>query len=411
MLPKKNARPKKAEAPRLFLDQYPSHSRFAEAYRTLRTNIHFSFVDKEFRSLLVTSTGEKEGKTSTVANLAHTIAKAGKNVLMIDADLRKPMLSRHHQSDQSIGLTGLLSDLFNTDVERGSLQEISVSDLFRLITLQKKTGLLRLANGTEKVELFFLQGDLTDIHWLTRPEEKKLGNVLLREGLLKQQDLDLATARQRDTGQKLGFILINMGLLQEDHLKGPLKIHMMEGLRLILQMERGDFTFKKLPESEIDRSRFDPVDFHQLYRQVVIGDEKLPFLQKNIRSAILNGTPNLSLLPAGRLPPNPSELLGSERMSFLLSCLMNRFDILVIDTPPIMPASDALLLAPQTDGVALIVKAGHLNRELVKRAIQQLEHAKANLLGVVLNQVDIQREGYYQYYHKYYASYYGEGKG
>ena len=411
MLPKKNARPKKAEAPRLFLDQYPSHSRFAEAYRTLRTNIHFSFVDKEFRSLLVTSTGEKEGKTSTVANLAHTIAKAGKNVLMIDADLRKPMLSRHHQSDQSIGLTGLLSDLFNTDVERGSLQEISVSDLFRLITLQKKTGLLRLANGTEKVELFFLQGDLTDIHWLTRPEEKKLGNVLLREGLLKQQDLDLATARQRDSGQKLGFILINMGLLQEDHLKGPLKIHMMEGLRLILQMERGDFTFKKLPESEIDRSRFDPVDFHQIYRQVVIGDEKLPFLQKNICSAILNGTPNLSLLPAGRLPPNPSELLGSERMSFLLSCLMNRFDILVIDTPPIMPASDALLLAPQTDGVALIVKAGHLNRELVKRAIQQLEHAKANLLGVVLNQVDIQREGYYQYYHKYYASYYGEGKG
>ncbi len=410
MLPKKNIRAKKTETTRLFLDQYPSHSRFAEAYRTLRTNIHFSFVDKEYRSLLVTSTGEKEGKTSTVANLAHTFAKAGKNVLMIDADLRKPMLSRLHQSDQSIGLTGLLSDLFGTDVERGSLQEISVSDLFRLITLQKKTGILGLTDGREEVELFFFSGNLTDIHWLTRPEEKKLGNVLLREGLLKQPDLDLATARQRDTGQKLGFILINMGLLKEDHLRGPLKIHMMEGLRLILQMEKGNFTFKKLPESEIDRSRFDPVDFHQLYRQVVIGDEKLPFIQKSIHSAILNGTPNISLLPAGRLPPNPSELLGSERMSFLLSCLINRFEILVIDTPPIMPASDALLLAPQADGVALIVKAGHLNRELVKRAIQQLEHAKANLLGIVLNQVDIQREGYYQYYHKYYSSYYGESK-
>ena len=71
----------------------------------------------------------------------------------------------------------------------------------------------------------------------------------------------------------------------------------------------------------------------------------------------------------------------------------------------------SLLLDPDMcDEVALIVKAGHLNRELVKRAIQQLEHAKANLLGVVLNQVDIQREGYYQYYHKYYSSYYGESK-
>jgi Mrp family chromosome partitioning ATPase len=397
-----------SESPRLYLDQYPSHSRFAEAYRTLRTNIHFSFVDKEFRSLMVTSTGEKEGKTSTVANLAHTIAKAGKKVLMVDGDLRKPMLSRLHQSDQSIGLTGLLSDLFSTDLERGSLREFSVSDLFRLIALQRKTGLLTLTDGKDTVELFFLQGDLTDIHWLNRPEEKKLGNLLLKEGLLTQQDLDLATARQRDTGQKLGFILINMGLLKEEHLKGPLKIHMMEGFRLILQMGGGDFTFKKLPESDIDRARFDPVDFRQLYRQVVIGDEKLPFLRKNIRSAILNGTPNLSLLPSGRLPPNPSELLGSERMSFLLSYLTNEFDILVIDTPPIMPASDALLLAPQTDGVALIVKAGHLNRELVKRAIQQLEHAKANLLGVVLNQVDVQREGYYQYYNKYYSSYYGE---
>ncbi|MDY7038492.1 MAG: capsular biosynthesis protein, partial [Thermodesulfobacteriota bacterium] len=64
----------------IFLDHYPAHSRFAESYRTLRTNIHFSFSEKEFRSILITSAGEKEGKTTTVANLAYTMAQTGKTV-------------------------------------------------------------------------------------------------------------------------------------------------------------------------------------------------------------------------------------------------------------------------------------------------------------------------------------------
>jgi len=77
----------------IFLGSYPSQCRFAESYRVLRTNIHFSFMEKDFRTLLVTSATEKEGKTGTVANLSYTMAQAGKRVLMVDADLRKQMLS------------------------------------------------------------------------------------------------------------------------------------------------------------------------------------------------------------------------------------------------------------------------------------------------------------------------------
>jgi len=95
-------------------------------------------------------------------------------------------------------------------------------------------------------------------------------------------------------------------------------------------------------------------------------------------------------------------------MSFLLSYLNRHFDRLVIDSSPVLPASDAVLIAPRTDGVVLMVKAGQVNRELIKKAVDQIRMTKANLVGVVLNQVDVKREGYYKYYHKYYSEYYGE---
>jgi Mrp family chromosome partitioning ATPase len=91
----------------------------------------------------------------------------------------------------------------------------------------------------------------------------------------------------------------------------------------------------------------------------------------------------------------------------LISLLKRQFDILIIDTPPILPASDAMILAPLTDGILLVVKSGHLKRELIKKAVTQVKKTQANLIGVVLNQVDVKRARYYS--GKYYATYYGEG--
>jgi len=399
---------KKSDLLRLFLGRYPTKSRYAEAFRTLRTNVHFSFMEQDFQILLVTSAGEGEGKTSAAANLAYTMAQVGKSVLLIDADMRKPRLSRALISTSTTGLTGLLSDVFGTDVREGTLDQYGIHDLFSLLSLRKKTGLLSLSGEGEAIELFFLQGEMADLNWPTRPDEKKLLNILTRSNLLTTEQAKLAVGRQKDTGQKLGFVLISMGFLSRDDLVGPLTIHMMEGLRAALHLKRGTFVFKDLPESDFEHASFNPVDFQQIYRQAVIGEEELPYLQKGINAAILKtGVENLFLLPAGNLPPNPSELLGSKRMSFLLSNLKKRFDTLIIDSPPILPASDATLLAPQTDGVVLVVKSGMMNREMVKKAVEQLRLSQANLLGVVLNAVDTKREGYYRYYHKYYSKYYG----
>ena len=84
------------------------------------------------------------------------------------------------------------------------------------------------------------------------------------------------------------------------------------------------------------------------------------------------------------------------------------FDVVIIDTPPILPASDGLIISPQVDGIVLVVKAGHMNREMVGKAVEQLNTTGTKILGVVLNDVNIRKEGYYNYYRKYYGEYYGE---
>jgi Mrp family chromosome partitioning ATPase len=73
-----------------------------------------------------------------------------------------------------------------------------------------------------------------------------------------------------------------------------------------------------------------------------------------------------------------------------------------------MAASDALILAAQMDGVLLINRSGMINRKMVAKTVEQVQNAQATIMGIVLNRVDIKKEGYYKYYHKYYSKYYGK---
>jgi len=387
------------------LADYPINSRFAEAYRTLRANIQFSFLESEYRSLLVTSATQEEGKTITVANLAHTMAQNGRSVLMIDADLRKPNLSRLMKSaGQSPGLTGLVSGLFGTDLRQGTLTELQLGDLFRLLSLQKKTGILTVTEGNEHFEFSYLKGKLKDIEWKSIPDDKKLSTILLKNGSISRTQLDEAMVRKVDTGQKFGFILNYLGLVKMDDIIAPVTIQMMEALRVALNLHTGRFTFKEYLESDFENTFFYPLDLEKIYKQVILGNEGIPYLQKKISSVLIpTETNNLHLLPAGAIPPDPSELLGSERIVFLIDYLKKKFDVIVIDTPPILPASDAVVLSPVVDGVLLVVKAGKVNRDVVTKSLNQLKRAQANVIGAVLNHVDTKREGYYQYYQKYYG--------
>jgi capsular exopolysaccharide synthesis family protein len=116
--------------------------------------------------------------------------------------------------------------------------------------------------------------------------------------------------------------------------------------------------------------------------------------------------PGLSLLPSGPLPPNPAELVGSNRMRERLEeAAGSAFDLVLCDSPPVIAVSDGVALAAQCDGVILTIRVGLVAHDVIRRAVDQIEAVKGKILGVVLNSVDLRRDGYYYSYYRYYQSY------
>jgi protein-tyrosine kinase len=117
--------------------------------------------------------------------------------------------------------------------------------------------------------------------------------------------------------------------------------------------------------------------------------------------------PNLWLLPSGVLPPNPAELVGSRRMRERLEAASASFDLVVCDSPPVIAVSDGVALAAQCDGVILVVRVGTVSHEVLRRVAEQIEAVKGKILGVLLNSVDLTRDGYYYSYYRHYQAYNG----
>jgi tyrosine-protein kinase Etk/Wzc len=126
------------------------------------------------------------------------------------------------------------------------------------------------------------------------------------------------------------------------------------------------------------------------------------------------GIPNLHLLPSGAIPPNPSELLGSRRMRVLLEELKERYDTIILDSPPVGTVTDSVVLSTLVDATLVIVRAHKTKMEFLEKTRESLERISPNALGVVLNDFDVSQSygstyRYYRYY-KYYG-YYSQDEG
>ncbi|MCL2718120.1 MAG: polysaccharide biosynthesis tyrosine autokinase [Lachnospiraceae bacterium] len=116
--------------------------------------------------------------------------------------------------------------------------------------------------------------------------------------------------------------------------------------------------------------------------------------------------PNLEMVFAGPVPPNPSELLGNKRFKEIVKNARKEYHYIIIDTPPIGSVIDGAVVAKVCDGVMLVIESGNVSYRFAQKVKEQLEKAGCRILGVVLNKVNLGKKGYYgKYYGNYYGSY------
>ena len=123
------------------------------------------------------------------------------------------------------------------------------------------------------------------------------------------------------------------------------------------------------------------------------------------------GIPNLTVVLAGKTPKNASELLNSKKMEQILSYFKTRFDYILIDTPPVMPLTDACILGPVVDGIIMVIQAGKTQRDIIAHAEQRLYQVRAKTIGYVLTNIEYHLPQYlYRYVHQYDGNYSYEEK-
>jgi polysaccharide biosynthesis transport protein len=166
-----------------------------------------------------------------------------------------------------------------------------------------------------------------------------------------------------------------------------------------------------LVDLDLRRPRLDEffgVDREPGITSVLVGDKALS--EALNRVAVADGVPPVVVLTSGPIPPNPAELMGTTRVSELLGSLQSTADLIIIDSPPLIPVTDALVLSGLVDGVLLVVGAGQTRRRHLGRAADLLQQTEAPVLGAVLNATTAQRHKYgYGYGYGRYG--YSEDKG
>lgn len=150
----------------------------------------------------------------------------------------------------------------------------------------------------------------------------------------------------------------------------------------------------------IDADMRKPTQHHIFGKSNRIGLTTALFNHKELHDVIqLTNTDHLSIISAGPTPPNPSELLSSKRMGALLESTKEMYDVIIIDTPPVMFVTDAQIVAAQSDGVVLVIDSGKVKKEVALKAKASLDHVKARLIGVVLNNINRKHSDSYYYYY------------
>jgi succinoglycan biosynthesis transport protein ExoP len=349
--------------------------------------------------LMVESATSGEGKTTILTKSAVSLARSGLRVVMVDADLERPALHQVFglKNDGEGGLITAMERVLFQEISMRDLNTYSVDDLFFLISLKKLSGQLHITNETQDMNAVFENGRLLHIRSKNNPLANRLGTMLLRGGFITEGQLQEALERNDRTGQPLGYILINAGYITQDKLRGPLKLQMEEYLQKLFSWKSGSSVFEPGSiKTYEDKSIYFEEDYIPIIRRLghMAGS---CFIEREVLSFVKPlGEPNLSLLPAGTASSKPAGLVYLTILEKFLDILKKRFDIVLVDAPPVLNVAGAVALSSLSDGVVFVVKAGHLSVKAINEALTSLKEANINILGAILNQVKL-RDNLYKY--------------
>src|SRR5437016_1745408 len=166
----------------------------------------------------------------------------------------------------------------------GTLRDFSLADIFQLIGLQRKTGVLTLRGKDDTVTVTFLDGKVVGADSLNRRLETRLGSVLIKSGLLTQEQLNRALEIQKETLQRLGFILTHYGIISADSLKQAIQLQILQIVYRLFRWKDGDYHFSQETTIEYDRDNVVPITAESILMEGARMIDEWPIIEKRIRS-------------------------------------------------------------------------------------------------------------------------------
>lgn len=166
----------------------------------------------------------------------------------------------------------------------GTLRDFSLADIFQLIGLQRKTGVLTLRSKEDTVTVTFLDGKVVGADSLDRRLENRLGSVLIRTGYLTQDQLNRALEIQKETLQRLGFILTHYGIISAESLKEAIQLQITQIVYRLFRWHDGDYHFSQETTIEYDRDNVTPISAESILMEGARMIDEWPIIEKRIRS-------------------------------------------------------------------------------------------------------------------------------
>src|SRR5437762_3874262 len=166
----------------------------------------------------------------------------------------------------------------------GTLKDFSLADIFQLIGLQRKTGVLTLRGKDDTVSVTFLDGKVVGADSLNRRLENRLGNVLIKSGVLTADQLGRALEIQKETLQRLGFILTHYGIISSDSLKQAIQLQILQIVYRLFRWKDGDYHFSQETTIEYDRDNVVPITAESILMEGARMIDEWPIIEKRIRS-------------------------------------------------------------------------------------------------------------------------------